>query len=391
MIGGNLGYTLGVGVGCSMSGVFSRTIRLPFQVLGIPLSLDLSFLIVLPLFAFLIGSQLPVYLRLLQLGPQPELLQGLTPYLLGLLAAIGLFLSVLIHELGHALTARAYGVQTREITLWLLGGVAQLERIPRSRGTEAVIAIAGPIVSVLLAVLFGALRGLVPAGAGQFLLGYLSFINLSLALFNLLPALPLDGGRILRSLLALYKPYLEATRTATAVSKVLAFALGLLGLLVGNLFLILIAFFVFMAASAEAEQAMLNRTLEGLRVRDLMTREVSWVPPSLSIAELLDKMMRERHVGYPVMEEGRLLGLISLEDLQGASPQTRVLERMRPPLQIDEHAEALAALQRMAEQGFSRLLVTDSLGNLVGILSKTDLLRALQLRAAQMSLAESNR
>ncbi len=371
--------------------MFSRTIRLPFQVLGIPLSLDLSFLIVLPLFAFLIGSQLPVYLRLLQLGPQPELLQGLTPYLLGLLAAIGLFLSVLIHELGHALTARAYGVQTREITLWLLGGVAQLERIPRSRGAEAVIAIAGPIVSVLLAVLFGALRGLVPAGAGagQFLLGYLSFINLSLALFNLLPALPLDGGRILRSLLALYKPYLEATRTAATVSKVLAFALGLLGLLVGNLFLILIAFFVFMAASAEAEQAVLNRTLEGLRVRDLMTREVSWVPPSLSIAELLDKMMRERHVGYPVMEEGRLLGLISLEDLQGASPQTRVLERMRPPLQIDEHAEALAALQRMAEQGFSRLLITDDYGNLVGILSKTDLLRALQLRAAQMSLSES--
>lgn len=371
-----------------MGNMFSRGIRLPFSVLGIPVSLDLSFLIVLPLFAFLIGSQLPVYLRLLQISAPPELLQGPTPYLLGLLAALGLFLSVLVHELGHALTARAYGVQTREITLWLLGGVAQLEQIPRARGAEAVIAIAGPIVSVLLSGLFGLLRSLLPAAAaeGQFLLGYLSFINLSLALFNLLPALPLDGGRILRSLLALYQPYLVATRTAVTTSKVLAFGLGLLGLLVGNLFMLLIAFFVFMAASAEAEQAVLNRTLEGLRVQDLMTRQVSTVPPGLSVAELLEKMMQERHVGYPVVEEGRLLGLISLEDLQGASPQTRVMERMRPPLQVNETAEALEALQRMAEQGFSRLLITDAEGNLVGILSKTDLLRALQLRAAQMSL-----
>jgi len=369
--------------------MFAKTIRLPFRLSGIPISLDISFLIVLPLFAFLIGSQLPVYLRLLQLSAPPELLQGPTPYLLGLLAALGLFLSVLLHELGHALTARAYGVQTREITLWLLGGVAQLERIPRDRGAEAVIAIAGPIVSVLLSGLFGLMRGLVPTEAivGQFLLGYLAFINLILALFNLLPALPLDGGRILRSLMALYRPYLEATRAAVTISKVLAFALGLLGLLIGNLFMLLIAFFVFMAASAEAEQAMINRTLEGLLVRDLMTRQVSTVPPTLTVADLLEKMMQERHVGYPVVEEGRLLGLISLEDLNGASPQTQVRERMHPPLQLDENTEALAALQRMAEQGFSRLLITDTNGNLIGILSKTDLLRALQLRAAQMSLA----
>lgn len=373
-----------------MSRMFSQPIRLPLRLLGIPVSLDLSFLIVLPLFAFLIGSQLPVYLRLLQISAPSELLQGPTPYLLGLLAALGLFLSVLIHELGHALTARAYGVQTREITLWLLGGVAQLEQIPRTRGAEAVIAIAGPIVSVLLSGLFSLLRGLIPSAAaeGQFLLGYLSFINLSLAIFNLLPALPLDGGRILRSLLALYQPYLAATRTAVTISKIVAFGLGLFGLLVGNLFMLLIAFFVFMAASAEAEQAVLSRTLEGLQVRDLMTRQVSSVAPGLSVAELLERMMQERHVGYPVVEEGRLLGLISLEDLQGASPQTRVLERMRPPLQIDEQAEALTALQRMAEQGFSRLLITDADGNLVGILSKTDLLRALQLRAAQMSLSD---
>jgi Zn-dependent protease/CBS domain-containing protein len=369
--------------------VFQRAIRLPFRLLGIPISLDLSLLIVLPFFAILIGGQLPDYLRLLGLEPEPALTQGLTPYLLGLLAAIGLFVSVLIHELGHALTARGYGVQTREITLWLLGGVAQLERIPRARGAEAVIAIVGPLVSLGLAGLFSLLRGLLPLeGSLAFLLGYLSVVNLSLALFNLLPALPLDGGRVLRSVLALYRSYLEATRTAAAISRFLAFGLGLLGLLMGNLFMALIALFIYMAASAEAEQAVFSQALEGLRVRDLMTRDVSTVSPTLTVAGLLEKMMSERHIGYPVVADGRLLGVIGLEDLQGASADVLVSERMRAPLTIGEYAGALEALRRMADQGFARLVVIDQAGNLVGILSKTDLLRALQLRAAQMSLAE---
>jgi Zn-dependent protease/predicted transcriptional regulator len=374
-----------------MGFMFTRAIRLPLRLLGIPVSLDLTFLIVLPLFAFLIGSQLPVYLRLFQLQAPPELLQGAVPYILGLIATLGLFISVVIHELGHAMAARVYGVKTREITLWLLGGVAQLEQMPRTRGAEAVIAIAGPVVSVALAGLFGLLRGLVPPEAitGQFLVSYLAFINLALALFNLLPALPLDGGRILRSLLALYRPHLEATRTATAISKLLAFALGLAGLLLGNLFMILIAFFIFMAASAEAEHTVLSQTLEGLLVRDLMTRQVSTVPPSMSVAELLRKMTLERHVGYPVVENGRILGIISLEELQNVAPSTTVAERMRTPLYADEETTAIDALQRMAERGFSRLVITDTYGNLIGILSKTDLLRALQLRTAQMSLIET--
>jgi len=127
-----------------------NALRLPFKLLGIPVSLDVSFLIVLPLFAFLIGSQLPTYLQLLGVRPDSRLLEGYTPYLLGLLAALGLFTSVVIHELGHAVTARMYGVETREITLWLLGGVAQLSDMPRTRGAEAVIAIVGPLVSLAL-------------------------------------------------------------------------------------------------------------------------------------------------------------------------------------------------------------------------------------------------
>ncbi|RIH84583.1 putative zinc metalloprotease Rip3 [Calidithermus terrae] len=360
--------------------MFRNAMRLPFKLLGIPISLDTSFLIVLPLFAFLIGLQLPTYLRLLGITPEPGMLQGSTPYLLGLLAALGLFASVLVHELGHAVAARAFGVQTREITLWLLGGVAQLTDIPRARGAEAVIAVVGPLTSLALAGVSAVLRGLVPdVAAGQFLLGYLALVNLSLALFNLLPALPLDGGRVLRSLLALRRPYLEATRTAAGVSRLIAFAMGIFGLYAFNLFLVLIALFVYMAASTETEQASLSQALEGLRVRDLMTLEVRSVPPTLSVGELLQRMFLERHMGYPVVEEGRVVGLISLEDLQGADPAAPITERMGKLEAIAPEASALEALKRMAECNFSRLVVMEN-GRMVGILSKTDLLRALQVR-----------
>ncbi|MBI5813095.1 MAG: CBS domain-containing protein [Meiothermus silvanus] len=357
-----------------------NALRLPFKLLGIPVALDVSFLVVLPLFAFLIGSQLPTYLQLLGVRPDSRLLEGYTPYLLGLLAALGLFTSVVIHELGHAVTARMYGVETREITLWLLGGVAQLSDMPRTRGAEAVIAIVGPLVSLALSGVFTLLRGVLPEAAGwQFLLGYLAFINLSLALFNLLPALPLDGGRVLRSLLALSRPYLEATRIAAGISRLIAFALGLLGLLVFNLFLVLVAFFVYMAASSEAEQAILSEALRGVRVRDLMTREVKSVPPTLRVSELLQRMLLERHMGYPVVEDGRVLGLVSLENLQGADPEAPIFERMGKLEAISPDASALEALKRMAECNFSRLVVLEN-GQMVGILSKTDLLRALQVR-----------
>ena len=223
-----------------------------FRLAGIPVHLDLSFLLVLPLWALYIGRNLPHYFALL-----------------GLLAATGLFLSVLLHEVGHALAARRYGVATRRITLWLLGGVAQMERIPREPMKELVIALAGPLVSLLLFLLFRTLPW--EAGALGFLGRYLALVNLGLALFNLLPALPLDGGRVYRALLALRKPYLQATRQAVALSQALAWALGLFGLLVLNPLLVLIAFFVYMASRADAEATLLAQALEGLKVKDLMT------------------------------------------------------------------------------------------------------------------------
>lgn len=300
-----------------------------FRLAGIPVHLDLSFLLVLPLWALYIGRNLPHYFALLGLPQDPRLLQGPYPFLLGLLAATGLFLSVLLHEVGHALAARRYGVATRRITLWLLGGVAQMERIPREPMKELVIALAGPLVSLLLFLLFRTLPW--EAGALGFLGRYLALVNLGLALFNLLPALPLDGGRVYRALLALRKPYLQATRQAVALSQALAWALGLFGLLVLNPLLVLIAFFVYMASGADAEATLLAQALEGLKVKDLMTPNPIVLPPDLPVGEALALALRHKVSGFPVVAEGRILGVVGPEGLEGANPLDPVARHLLPP------------------------------------------------------------
>jgi Zn-dependent protease len=292
-------------------------------------------------------------------------------------AALGLFLSVLLHELGHALAAQRLGIRTQRITLWLLGGVAQLERIPREPKKELFIALAGPLVSFALALLFRLLRQ--EAGALGFLTHYLALVNLMLGLFNLLPALPLDGGRVYRALLATRKPYLQATRQALALSQAVAFALGLFGLWALNPFLILMAFFVYMASRADAEATLLAQALEGLKVRDLMTRDPIVVPKDLPVAELLELSLAHRVSGFPVVEEGRVLGVVGLEGLEGADPRAPVGRYLQEPLVLSPEDSALSALERMGERGYARALVVEG-GVLLGILSKTDLLRAFQVR-----------
>ena len=353
-----------------------------FRLAGIPVHLDLSFLLILPLWALYIGRNLPHYFALLGLPQDPRLLQGPYPFLLGLLAATGLFLSVLLHEVGHALAARRYGVATRRITLWLLGGVAQMERIPREPMKELVIALAGPLVSLLLFLLFRALPW--EAGALGFLGRYLALVNLGLALFNLLPALPLDGGRVYRALLALRKPYLQATRQAVALSQALAWALGLFGLLVLSPLLVRMAFFVYRASRADAEATLLAQALEGLKVKDLMTPNPIVLPPDLPVEEALALALRHKVSGFPVVAEGRLLGVVGLEGLEGANPLDPVARHLLPPLLLSPEEDALTALERMAERGYARALVVEG-DRLLGVLSKTDLLRAFQVRLLGLS------
>ncbi len=377
--------------------MFRHAIRLPFRLLGIPIRLDLSLVIILPLLAWSIGSNLELYAKTFKLDiPLEPLQRGSVPFYIGLGGAVGLFVSVLIHELGHSAVGRFYGLEIKSITLWLLGGVAEFKQMPRHGGIEAIIAIAGPLTSYALGgVCWGLLATTPPdAPAMQFIFTYLMWMNVVLATFNLLPALPLDGGRVLRSLLALRTSYLRATLSAAAISKGIAFALGLFGFLSGNLFLVLIAFFVYMAGAAEAQMATAASLLQGIRVRDLMTTEVKTIAANTTVADLIEQMLSDGPLAYPVVgNAGDVQGIVSLRDLQrdrelaatdGATPVTAIMRTEYESIAPD--ADAMDAFRQIAQNEIGRILVEDERGGLAGIISKTDLVRAVQVRLVGQTL-----
>jgi Zn-dependent protease/predicted transcriptional regulator len=365
--------------------MFGTGIRLPFRLLGIPVLLDWSFLIILPLLAYIIGTQVGAIAPHLGIADPQELMRGGWPFLLGLVAALGLFASVVLHELGHAVVARLYGVKVRSITLWFLGGVARFEEMPRQRGAEAVVAVAGPLVSFALALLFAIVIGFVPpeASATRFVIGYLVFANALVAIFNLIPALPLDGGRILRSVLALFMPHLKATRISGAISKVFAVALGLLGLFSLNFFLVLIAIFIYLAVTAETSTTQMESLLRGMLVRDLMNPEVKTVSSDLRIADLMQHMLNERHLGFPVVDEtGQVVGLVDVQKVQGHDPGTPIAQIMQREVPtIDQDAVAVDLFRMMMREGYGRIIALDAQGRMAGIITKTDIMRLVQLRS----------
>lgn len=371
------------------------------SLFGIPIKLDLTFLLVLPLFAYLIGVQIEPTVDILNrlwaagidAGP---LTVGPTPWLLGLFAAIGLFTGVVLHELGHSLTAQRYGFPIDSITLWLFGGIAALSEMPEDWRQELNIAIAGPIVSILVGV--AAYLGFIfmPSVEGtlsptafdglRFVLGYLAVLNVALAGFNMLPAFPMDGGRVLRALLARRRPYAKATQQAAAVGKFFAVVMGVFGLLVAfNIILIGIAFFIYIGASSEAQQVTMRAAFENVTVTDLMTpaAELRTVTPTTSVADLIERMFTERHTGYPVLDGGELVGLVTLDDARQIDTVERDAYRVEDVMSTDlktiaPDADALTAIERMQKDNIGRLLVVDN-DELVGLISRTDIMTALDI------------
>lgn len=366
--------------------MFKKAFRLPFRLLGIPLYLDITFLIILPLLAWLIGAQLGEFLVLTELDQiidAEPLLEGMTPYLIGLFAALALFASVVIHELGHAMTGRWYGVETERITLWLLGGMAHFKEMPEQRGAEAVVAIAGPITSFAVGAVCWGMLQFVPTAMGglYFVVIYTAYMNVLLAVFNMIPALPLDGGRVLRSLLHLKMSRLRATQISAGISRAFAIMLGLFGLLIFNLFMILIAFFVYIAVTAEAQYAVFTDALSRFDVRSLMSSPVETISPQMPAGEVIRKMLAEARVAYPVQrDDGEFIGQIGLERVQEASDETPAEELMDPlPETVEVDSDASDLFDRMIRDEQHRLLVVDDDGLVIGIVTKTDLMRALQI------------
>ena len=361
--------------------------------LGIPVRLNWTFLIVLPLFAYLIGSQVGMIAGVMNdafgAGIDPAAVgAGVTPWALGLAAALGLFGGVLLHEFGHSIVAMRYGYEIESITLWLLGGLASFAEFPEDWKHEFWIAIAGPVVSVAVGIICYGVFALAPVGSNAvlFVFGYLALLNVVLAVFNMLPAFPMDGGRVLRAILARNQPHAQATQRAAGVGKVFAFFMGLIGLFNFQLLLIVLAFFIYIAASGEAQQTTMKAAFEDVTVADVMTRgeDLHTVTEDTSVADLMGRMFEERHTGYPVLRGGDLVGMVTLEDARSVREVERDAYTVADVMEtevvgVGPEADALTALQTMQENGVGRLPVVDRSNELVGIISRSDLMTAFNI------------
>ncbi len=342
--------------------------------------MNVSLLVFLPILAWLIGSggQIELYAayieRLTGVALDTGVLRaGNTPWLVGTLAAVGLFVSVAIHELGHSYVARRYGIHIESITLWILGGMAALSEIPREWDREFWIAIAGPVTSVLVAAGCYAVLLVTPESLPivRFVVGYLAIVNVVLVVFNLLPAFPMDGGRVLRTLLARNRPCASATRIADRIGVGFAVLFAVVGVLGFNPILLLLALFVYGAATTESRTVVIDDLLEGLVVGDVMTATTDTVDADGTVAGLVDRMIRERRTAFPVTDGGEAAALIRLADLRGATTVSAVV---RDVPRVDAGADAFDTLAGLGGKG-SALVVRD--GAVVGTLSQEDYSHAL--------------
>ena len=265
-----------------------------------------------------------------------------------------LFVIVVLHELGHALTARRFGIATRDITLLPIGGVARLERMPDDPRQELAVALAGPAVNVALAILFGAILALgnrivpielTPRSAWSFLANLL-WVNVALAIFNLLPAFPMDGGRVLRALLAIRMNYVRATQIAAICGQAMAFLFGLVGLFT-NPFLVLIAVFVWMGASAEATLVEIKSALGGIPVSQVMITDYRTLEPEDTLARAAQFLLAGYQQDFPVLSEGKVVGMLTraalvngLTRLDHNMPVADAMEKDFPTAHPGEMAEA---------------------------------------------------
>ncbi|HYF07852.1 MAG TPA: site-2 protease family protein [Acetobacteraceae bacterium] len=305
------------------------------------------------------------------------------------------FLCVLLHEFGHVTAARRYGIQTPDITLLPIGGVARMERIPEEPGREIAVALAGPAVNVVIALLLALVLGGVPAPEvmaevekpGVGLLQRLFWVNVFLVVFNMIPAFPMDGGRVLRAILAYRMGHARGTEIAARIGQALAFGLGLLGLF-GNPLLIFIAFFVYLGAASEAAEAQLRAAAHGLITADAMETRYESLSPMATVGDAVEALIRTPQTDFPVVDgAGRLRGVLTRDDmvraLRETGPETPVVEAMRrdiPAVNVRVPLQAaLAALRSVP--GAPAVAVEDVAGRLVGLLTHQNLAEFMMVNA----------
>ena len=365
---------------------------------GVPVGLHYSWFVV----AWLITLSLTSQFAALNRSWSPAVVWGLAA-----LTAVLFFVCIVLHELAHASVARLSGVPVRGITLFALGGIAQIERDAATPGKEFWMAIAGPIASFVIAIICRAIAGaagfIAPAAALSgfgAVFGWLAYINIALALFNLIPGFPLDGGRVLRSIVwAVTHSAHRATRIAARVGQVVAFIFIVTGLFslftrndFGGLWIAFIGWFLLEGAQAYYVQAQLSSTLQGVRVGDVMARDCATVDADTMLRQFVDdQLMRMAARCFAVKQDGRTVGLITPEDVKHVERErwdrTKVSEAMRPlqslhPLRPD--ASASDALEQMGREHVNQLPVVSD-GRLEGVVTRSYLVHLWQVRRELMA------
>ncbi len=369
--------------------MFGRGIRL-FRLFGFEVKVDLSWLVL----AFLITWSLAR-------GLFPNYYKNFAPstyWIMGAAGAVGLFVSIVFHELWHSLVARRFGLPMKGITLFIFGGVSEMTDEPANAKVEFFMAVAGPLSSVVLG---GILLGVTALARGTFslptraVLAYLGVLNLILAGFNLIPAFPLDGGRVLRSVLWGAKGNLRwATRVASRVGSIFGFLLIAVGVFeffvgnfVGGIWMFLIGLFLRNAAQASYQQVVVRRALEGEHVRRFMVPDPVTVSPDATVDDLVENYIYKHHFKmYPVEDHGELVGCVNVNQVKeiprGERERHAVREIARacsPDNTIGPDDDAMNALARMSRTNSTRLMVTDH-GRLLGMITLKDLMSFLSLK-----------
>ncbi len=371
--------------------MFGKRITL-FRLFGFSVHLDASWIFI----ALLVTWSL-------SMGYFPQAYEGLSPsayWTMGVIGALGLFASIIFHEFWHSFVARRYGLPMKGITLFLFGGVSEMGEEPRDPKTEFLMAIAGPISSVVLGfgfyLLFAWGQGFDWPVAILGILGYLAFINWILAVFNMLPAFPLDGGRVLRSALWKWKDDLHwATQKASKFGSGFGMMLMILGVLslfagnaVGGVWYFIIGIFLRGAAQSTYRQLLVRDALEGKKVRDLMQTDPVTAPPSISIRELVEDYMYKYHFKmFPVAQDGRMLGCISSRKIKEIPREewdslsvSAALDICSAENTVSPQTDASMAFELMNRTGNSRLLVIEG-DRLVGVITLKDLMGLFAMRS----------
>lgn len=351
----------------------------------------------------------------LSTGYLPESLPGLTPeryWAMGGFAAVLLFVSVLLHELGHSYVALYYRIPIEKITLFIFGGVAHMRKEAPTPRAELLIALAGPAVSFVIGGLCFVFVELTeamqrPRGSqGWIMLGaLLGFVNMQLGLFNMIPGFPLDGGRVLRAgLWAWGNDFYRATKQAAVVGLVFGVMFGLVGLVMmygavsGGLsasmasnggWILIIGVFLFAAALASLRQAAMRQSLATVPIRDLMVTTVTSIPSHCTLDEAVNQYFQSYgYGGFPVVKDGRLAGLITVDEIQNVPPSLwpwrRVEQVMRPrseSLVIQADIPVIHAMERMASEGWDRLIVMQD-GEIIGLVTQSAIIHFLRIRGS---------